>query len=76
LGDQVQVRPELIRSNQVVNLMRGLWRRENEIEIKSKFVRLCVDVSTWSMVAILELRRIRVKGRLLGIVTRICRDGR
>ena len=76
MGDKVQVGPELIRSNQVVNLMRGLWRRESEMEMKSRVIHLCIDVSTWSMVAILELGRIRVKGEIVRILTRIRREGR
>ena len=32
-----------------------------------KFVQLCVDASTWSMVTILGLGRIQVKRRLLGL---------
>ena len=40
--------PELVRSNQVVNPMRGLWRRGSEMEMKSRIVQLCIDVSTWS----------------------------
>jgi len=35
--------------------------------VKLKFVQLCIDVSTWSMVVILGLGRIQVKGRLLGL---------
>ena len=45
--------------------------------MKSRIVQLCVDASTWSMVAILELGHIRVKGeRLLEFVTGIRREGR
>ena len=40
LGDQVQVGPELDRPNQVMNLMRGLWRRGSEIEMESRVVQL------------------------------------
>jgi len=43
--------------------MRGLDR--NEI----KFVQLCVDVSTWSMVAILRLGHIQVKWETVKIMT-------
>ena len=46
------------------------------MEMKSRFVQLRVDVSTWSMVAIRGLGRIQLKGRLLEIVTRIHRKGR
>ena len=35
LGDKVQVGPELIRPNQDVNPMRGLWRRRSEMVMKS-----------------------------------------
>jgi len=41
-----RVEPEFIRPNQVVNPMRGLWRRGSGMEMKSKFVQLCVDAST------------------------------
>jgi len=66
---------ELVRPNQVVNPMRGLRRRESEMEMKSKVVQLCIDVSTWSMVAILRLGRIRVKGEIVRIVTEIHHEG-
>jgi len=65
LGDKAKVGPELIRPNQVVNSMRGLWRRGSEMKVK--FCSMCVDASTWSMVAILGLRRIRVKGKIVRI---------
>ena len=67
MGDKVQVGPELIRLNQVVNPMRGLWRRGSEIEMNSIFVQLCVDASTWNMVDIFGLGRIRVKGEIVRI---------
>ena len=34
-----------------------------------KFVQLCVDASTWSMVAIFGLGRIQVKGEIVRIMT-------
>ena len=74
LGDQVQIEPELVRSNQVVNPMRGLWRKESEM--KSRVVQLCIDVSTWSMVGILGLGRIQIKGEIVRIMTGIRRSGR
>jgi len=37
------------------------------MKMKSRFVQLCVDASTWSMVAILGLGRIRVKGEIVRI---------
>ena len=67
IGDQVHVGPELIRPNQVVNPMRELWRRQSEMEMKSRLVQLCVDASTWSMVAILRLECIRVKREIVRI---------
>ena len=76
MGDKVQIGPELIRPNQIINSMRGLWRSRSEMEMKSRFIQLCMDASTWSMVAILGLGRIQVKGRLLGFVTRIRCEGR
>jgi len=39
-------------------------------------VKSRVDVSTWSMVVILELGRIRVKGEIVRIVTGIHHEGR
>jgi len=71
LGDKVQVGPELTGPNQVVNPIRGLWRRGSEMKMRSSFVQLCVDASTWSMVAILGLERIRVKREIIRIVTGI-----
>jgi len=65
LDDKVQFGPELHRPNQVVNPMRELWRRGSEIEMKSRFVQLCMDPSTWSMVAILKLERIQVKREIV-----------
>jgi len=44
--------------------------------MKSIFVQLCLDASTWSMVAILGLELIRVKGEIIRIVTGIHREGR
>jgi len=44
--------------------------------MKSSFVQSCVDASTWSMVSILEFECIQVKGKLLGFVTGIHREGR
>ena len=63
------IRPELVRPNQVVNPVTGLWRRGSEMEMKSRVVQLCIDVSTRSMVAILELGRIQVKGEIVRIMT-------
>ena len=76
MSDQVQVNPKLVRSNQAVNPMRGLWRRESEMEVKSRVVQLCIVMSTWSMVAIFELRRIQVKRKIVRIMTRIRHEGR
>jgi len=57
--------------------MRGLWRKESEIKMKSIVIQLCIDVSTCSMVAILELGCIRVKEEFVRIVTAIhCEDRR
>ena len=39
-------------------------KRESEMKIKSSFVQLCVDASTWSIVTILGLERIQVKGEI------------
>ena len=46
------------------------------MEMKSRVVQLCIDVSIWSMVAILELGRIQIKREIVRIVTRIRREGR
>ena len=73
LGDQVQVGPELVRPDQVVNPMRELRRRGSEMEKKSRVVQLCIDVSTWSMVAIFGLCRIQVKEKIVRIMTGIRR---
>ena len=35
---------------------------------KVKFVQLCVDATTWNMVAILRPGRIQVKGEIVGIM--------
>ena len=76
MGDQVHDRPELVRPNQVMNPMRVLWRRRSEMKMKSRVVQLCIYVSTWSMVVILRLGCIRVKGEIVRIVTVIRREGR
>ena len=34
MGNKVQIGPELIQPNQVVNPTRGLWRGGSEIEMK------------------------------------------
>ena len=73
MGDKIQIRPELIRPNQVVNPMRGLWRRGSEMDMKSSFVQLCVNASTWIMMAIFGLGHIRINVR---ICDGICREGR
>jgi len=44
--------------------------------MKSRVVQLCIVVSTWSMVAILGLRRIQIKGEIVRIVTGIHRESR
>ena len=36
-----------------------------EMEMKLRFDKLCVNVSTWSMVALLGLRHIQVKGQIV-----------
>jgi len=59
-----------------MNPMRGLWRRGSEMEMKSRVVQLCIEVSTWSMMAIFGLERIRVKGKIVRIVSGIHREGR
>ena len=46
------------------------------MEMKSNFVQLYVDASTWSMVAILGFERIRIKGKIVRFVTRIRRKSR
>jgi len=53
-----------------------IWRRGSEMEMKSRVIHLCIDVSTWSMVTILRLECIQVKGEIVKIVTKIHREGR
>jgi len=38
------------------------------MEMKSRVVQLCIDVTTWSIVVILRLRRIQVKREIVRIV--------
>jgi len=58
-----------------VNPIRG-FRKENEMEMKSRIVQLCIDASTWSMVAIFRLGGIPVKGEIIRIVIGIRRESR
>ena len=44
--------------------------------MKSRVIQLRIDVSTWRMMAILELGCIQVKRKIVRIVTRIHREGR
>jgi len=46
------------------------------MEMNSRVVQLCIDVSIWSMVAILGFGRIRVKGKIIRIVTGIRHEDR
>ena len=46
------------------------------MEMKSTVVQLCINVSTWSMVTILGLRRIQIKRKIVRIMTRIYDKGR
>ena len=46
------------------------------MEIKSRFVQLCINVSIWSMVAILGLGRIQVKREIVRIMTGIRHEDR
>ena len=62
MGNQVQVGPELVRSNQVINPVMGLWRRASEMEMKSRVVQLGIDVSTWSMVLFSDLDVFKSRG--------------
>jgi len=43
--------------------------------MKLRFVQLCIDVSTWNIVAILGLRRIQVKVEIVRIMIGIHREG-
>jgi len=65
LGDQVQVRPELVRSNQVVNPMRGLWRKESEMEMKSKLFNYTLMWAHGAYWLFLDLNVFKSRGRLL-----------
>ena len=44
--------------------------------MKSRVVRLCIDVGTWNKMAILRLRRIQIKREIVRILTRIHHGGR
>ena len=46
--------------------------REKDVD-EVKLVQLCVDASTWNMVAILGLGRIQVKGESVRIMTNVIR---
>ena len=46
------------------------------MEMKSRVAQLCIDVGTWNMMAILGLGRIKVKGEIVRILTRVCHGGR
>ena len=46
------------------------------MEMKSKVVQLCIDVSTWSMVAVLGLEHVQVKRGIVRIMTGIRREYR
>ena len=75
LGDKVQVGPELIRPDQVVNPMKGLWRR-SEMEMKSSLFN-CVWIrahGAWWLFSELDLFESR--RRLLEFVIGIHREGR
>ena len=50
--------------------------RGSEMQIKSRVVQLYIDVSTWSMVAILRFGRKSSQGAIVRIVTEICHEGR
>ena len=45
------------------------------MKMKSRVVQLCIDVSTWSMLVILGLGCIQVKGKIVRIMTGIRREG-
>jgi len=45
------------------------------MEMKSRVIQLCIDVSTWNMVAIFGLGHIQVKEEIDRIVTAICHKG-
>ena len=76
MGNKVQIGPELIRPNEVVNPMRGLWRRGSEMEMKSSLIN-CVWMRThgaWWLLSDLDV--IESRERLLGFVTETCRESR
>jgi len=67
LGNNVQDGPELIRPNQDVNPMRGLWRRESEMKMKSSLFN-CAWMrahGAWWLFSCLDVFKSR--GRLLGL---------
>ena len=46
------------------------------MKMKSRVVQLCIDMSTWSIIATLGLERIQVKWEIVTIMTGIHREGR
>jgi len=46
------------------------------MKMKLRVVQLCIDVSIWNMVAIFELGRIYVMGKIVRIVTGIRREAK
>jgi len=67
LGNKVQVGPKLIRPNQDVNPMRGLWRRESEMEMTSNLfncVWMRVHGAWWLF---LDLYIFKSRRKLLGL---------
>ena len=67
LGDKVQVGLEFIRSNQVVNHMRGLWRRGSEMEMKSSVFNCAWMRAHGRWWLFSDLDTFKSTGKLLGL---------
>ena len=67
MGDKVQVGPELIRPNQVVNPMMGLWRRGSEMEMKSSLSNCAWMRAHGAWLLFSDLDVFKSRGRLLGL---------
>ena len=50
--------------------------KRGEMEMKSRVIQLCIDVSTLSMMVIFRLGHIQVKGKIVRIVSGIRRESR
>ena len=67
MGNKVHVGPELIRPNQVVNPVRGLWRTGSEIEMKSSLFNCAWMQAHGAQSLFLDLDAFKLRERLLGL---------